>query len=100
MPWRHSNFPSSETPRDVVVHHPHRLHESVTDSRADEGEAAFAEVLAQGIRFGSAGRNLLHGLRSVFLRRPTDELPHIDVEASEFALHFQERLRIFHRAFN
>lgn len=42
-------FPIPETGHQMVVHHPDRLHERVTDRRSDEREAAFLQVLAHRI---------------------------------------------------
>src|SRR5262245_17850320 len=44
-------LPVAEARDEVVVHEADRLHERVADRRADEGEAAPAQVAAERIRF-------------------------------------------------
>jgi hypothetical protein len=47
--------------RQMVIHHADGLHEGVTDGRTDESKAALLQVLAQGVGFRGAGRNLPGG---------------------------------------
>src|SRR5207245_2077931 len=44
-----------ETGHEVVVHHPDRLHERVTDGRPDEPEAPLRESGAHRVRFPAPG---------------------------------------------
>src|SRR5262245_43875030 len=74
----------------VVVHHPDRLHESITDSGAHELEPAPQEVLAQRVRLLGARRDLLEGAPAVHLGLPPHEGPEIGVEGPELALDLQE----------
>src|SRR5258705_87476 len=81
----------------MVVHHADGLHHRVTDRRAHEVKAAFAEVFAQGVGFGRARRDLLEGFPSVSDRLAADELPEIRVETAEFFLHSEEGFRVLDR---
>ena len=51
-------FLAAEAAFDVVVDEAHGLHEGVAGGGADEGEAAFAEVLAEGVRGVGVGRDV------------------------------------------
>src|SRR5581483_7896926 len=51
-------FGVAEAGHDVVVDHARRLHEGVTDRRADEAEAAALQILAHRPRFLRLGRDL------------------------------------------
>ncbi len=42
-------FRVAKAVRQVIVHHPHRLHEGVADGRAGEGKPLLLQVLAQGV---------------------------------------------------
>ena len=52
------HFAVAEAADEVVIHHPHRLHERVTDGAADELEPAALQVLAHGVGLGRAGGDL------------------------------------------
>jgi hypothetical protein len=43
------DLPIPEACNNMIIHHPDRLHESVTDGRADEGESALLQVFTQRI---------------------------------------------------
>jgi hypothetical protein len=75
-----------ETTRDVVVHHPGRLHVGVTDRASYEIEAARFEIFAHGVRFGGFGGKVLEGPEAVANRFSADETPNVGVEGSEFFL--------------
>jgi len=78
----------------MVVHHPGRLHERVTDGGADEPKAALLQIPAHRIRFGGGGRNLLHRAPAVLPGRSADEPPDVAVKAAELTLNGQERAGI------
>ena len=73
---------------------PSGLHEGIADGRSDEIEAALLQVFTHGIRFGRARRNSPQRPPRVHARLALHELPHVAVEAAEFLLHAQQRLRI------
>src|ERR1041384_574013 len=79
---------------EVIVHHTGRLHEGVANRRADEFEATFEEILAQGVRLGGARGHLLHRTPGVLDRLAADELPEVSVEAAKLLLHREKRLRV------
>ena len=85
--------------REMVVDHPHRLHEGVADRRADEGEAALLEVPREARPTPAcvAGTSFID-LRRFDDRPAADEAPHVGVEAAELLLHREEGLRVPHRA--
>src|SRR5579871_6081381 len=78
------------TGHSMIIHHPRRLHECITDGAAHETEATLLQVLAHGIGFGRTGRGA--ALPLVLLGATAHERPDVLVEAAEFLLHFQERL--------
>ena len=51
-----------ETSRQMVIHHPCRLHKGVANSRADELKSAFFQGFAHRIGFSGAGGNFRHCL--------------------------------------
>jgi len=79
-----------ETVYGVIVDHADRLHESITDRRPDELEAAPLEILAERLRRGAAGRDLIQPAPAVDDGRATDELPDIGVEGTMLLPDFQE----------
>src|ERR1700680_120177 len=80
----------------MVVHQPRSLHEGVTDSRADEVEAAFLQILAHRVRFRSARRNSLPQPPGVHSRFATDKLPDVAVERAELLLHLEKCLGVLY----
>ena len=74
----------------MVIDHSHRLHEGVTDCRADEFESAPKQIFAHGVGFRRSGRDLLQGLTGIADGLSTHEAPEVGVEAAEFLLHRQE----------
>src|SRR5438094_7070061 len=84
-------LPIFKTLYHVVVHHAGRLHVRVADGRADEREAAFLQILGQGI---GLRRCCLHGFLGDALGMSqcsiAREAPDVPVEAAELFLHFQE----------
>ena len=55
----------TEARDDVIIHHPHSLHEGITDHGADKGEAPFLEFPAHHVGFPGAAGNLLQALPAV-----------------------------------
>src|SRR3984893_5903123 len=86
----------SEALNRVVVHQPRSLHECVTDSRADEVEAAFLQILAHRVRFRSARRNSLPQPPGVHSRFAADKLPDVAVERSKLPLHLEKCLGVLY----
>ena len=78
--FRPSTPSPGDTAFDMVVDHAGRLHERVADRRPDERKPALLERFAHRVRVG--------------------ELPDELVEAPEFLLHREKRLRISDRAFD
>src|ERR1700680_3231761 len=80
----------------MVVHQPRSLHEGVTDSRADEVEAAFLQILAHRVRFRSARRNSLPQPPGVHSRFAADKLPDVAVERAELPLPLEKCLGVLY----
>src|SRR5262249_3026017 len=85
-----------EASDQVVVHHPHRLHERVADRAADKLEAAALQVLAQGVRFRRPGGDVFARLAGVLFRLAPNAGPQVLVEWTELSLHGQKTLRVLH----
>src|ERR1051325_4729476 len=85
---------------EVVVDHSRRLHVRVTDRRADEGEAALLQILAERVGLGGAGGDFADALETIALWFAVDEAPDIAVEAAELLLHLQEGARVADRRFD
>jgi len=90
-----TNFLIAEAGVIVVIDHSNRLHERITDSRADKLESAFSEVLAQRL-----GKRRLSGHGGPAL--PIDRLafnktPEVFIEAAKLFLNGDKGLRIFDR---
>src|SRR4051812_14847315 len=81
----------------VVVDHANRLHECVTNRRADKFEAAFQQIFAHGVRFRAASRQLMAFFPTIHLWFATDKSPNITVERSKLVLHIEKGLRIPNR---
>ena len=71
----------------MVVNEADRLHEGVTEGRADETEAAFFEFFAHALADGQR----FFGIRRLL----RDERPDVSIEAAEHFLRCQKRFRIF-----
>src|SRR6478752_6567769 len=71
----------------MVVHHPNRLHESVTDSRTGKLEPPPQQFLAHRVGFHRPSRNLMMSFPGVHLRGALYKLPDELVEAAEFVLY-------------
>src|SRR5687768_7331982 len=95
-----SNARIAEAVRGVVVDESHRLHEGVTDRRADELESPPEEIAAESVRFHGTGRNLPERTPATHERRSANEVPDIGVEAAELLLNGKEGLRISNSAFD
>ncbi len=74
----------------VIVDHPHRLHKSITNGRANKLEAPLGQVSAQSIGFRGTGRNLLDPSPPIPPRLATHELPNISIETAELPLNCEE----------
>src|SRR5512136_1813738 len=85
------NLRMSKAAHDVVVDHPDCLHEGVTDSGADEPEAAADEILAHRLSLERTGRNLLRRAPVVGPRPTAHEGPEVRVETAEVALNRKSR---------
>jgi predicted transcriptional regulator len=84
----------------MVVYHSNGLHEGIADGAADEAEASTPKILAQRIRFGSEGRDLLEGVPAVYSWLSSDERPYIAVKRSKFLLNTEKCFRITDCRFN
>ena len=78
----------------MIVDHADRLHEGIADGRADEVESALAQVLAHRGGLGRLGRNFLHRLPGVALRRAINESPEVFVEGAELLFDRKNGARI------
>src|SRR5262249_30512437 len=87
-------LPVPKTVNRVIVHHPRRLHERITDGSSDEAEAALLEILAHRIGLRRAGCDIPELANGVHPRLPTHELPDIRVERASFLLHREKRRRV------
>jgi hypothetical protein len=76
-----------EASGDVVIDHAHRLHEGVTDGRANKLESAPQQILAKGFRLGGLRGYFSGGFPRIANWAPADEAPEVGVEAAEFLLH-------------
>src|SRR5438046_1937229 len=76
----------AETIRRVIVDHSYRLHERITDRRADEAEAALLEVFAHRIADCGLCGQVLQRFTLPIDRLAVDKSPDVAVEAAEFLL--------------
>src|SRR2546429_9862584 len=83
----------AEALHEMVVDHPHRLHERIADRRADEPEAAVDERGAHPIRFAGPGGQVSHGAAVVVLRRGRYGAPQGRLERTAWVLERGERAR-------
>src|SRR5207245_9796254 len=70
----------AEALHEMVVDHPHRLHERIADRRADEPEAALDERGAHPIRYAGPGGQVSQAAAGVLLRRAGHEAPQERIE--------------------
>ena len=59
----------------MVIDHPHRLHEGITDGGANKAEAAFLQRLGHGIGGRARRRRIMHTVPVINLGLTADELP-------------------------
>src|SRR3990172_5203468 len=84
----------------VVIHHPYRLHEGITNRRADELESPFFQVFAHCIGFFCFRRYLRKKTELMTDWFTTDKLPDVFIEAAEFFLNLEHLLGIYDRCTN
>src|SRR2546429_4948832 len=63
----------TEAADEVVVHHPHSLHEGITDGRPDKAEATLDERRAHRVRLTRPGGEIPQRASMGLLRLPTHE---------------------------
>src|SRR5437016_7620417 len=80
----------TEAGDEVVVHHPHSLHEGITDGRPDKAEATLDERRAHRVRLTRPGREIPQRASTVLLRRPTHEAPEKVAERAAAFLEVEE----------
>src|SRR5450432_1531745 len=73
----------------VIIHHADRLHERVTDRRADKFVAAREQRLAHGVRFRGVGGRGADVLPASLNGAAPDKTPKEGVEAAKFGLDSQ-----------
>ena len=64
----------------VVVHHADRLHECITDCRADEAESSLLKILAHGGGQMRCRRNLRHGFPGILFGNAVHITPEIRIQ--------------------
>src|SRR5947207_13949194 len=82
---------------EMVVDHAGRLHQRVTDGRADEFESAFNQIAPHRVGFGCARRQLSHSSPTTLFRLATDKTPEVSAEAAKLFPHREKRYRILDR---
>ncbi len=70
----------------MIVDHPYRLHEGITNGSPDKGETVTLQLLAHRVGFPGAGGNLLQTLPGVLTRLSTDKLPEKCIETAMVGL--------------
>src|ERR1051326_613367 len=75
-----------EAIRRVIVDHARRLHQGITNRRADELEAALDHVLAHRVGFFRFGRNIGQRPESIDDWFAADKLPQVTIERAELLL--------------
>src|SRR5262245_48745070 len=78
----------------VVVDQPARLHERVTDRRADEAEASLLQILAHRLRLSGLRGQLRELAPLVHERLAVDEAPEVVAQAP---VELGDALRVVHR---
>src|SRR5436190_2108455 len=84
----------------MVVHHASRLHQRVTDGRADEFESALNQIPAHRVGFGCARRKLSHSSTTILFRFAAEKTPEVSVEAAKLFPDREKRFRILDRRRN
>src|SRR5881394_1312505 len=84
----------SRTRYEMVVDHAGRLHQRVTDGRADEFESAFNQIPAHRVGFGCARRQLSHSSPTILFRFDAEKTPEVSVETAELFPDREKRFRI------
>jgi len=84
----------------VIVEHAAGLEKRLHDRRADEREAALAQVPAHRIGKRRRRRDLLAGRVAAIARTAVDEGPQVGGERVVLALHGEKRLCVVHRREN
>src|SRR5439155_8928320 len=74
----------------MIVDHADGLHEGIANGAADKLEAAFLQILAHGIGFGSFVGHLLDGFPSVLLGLMADKFPNVSIKSAELVLNGQK----------
>ena len=77
--------------KGMIINHPHRLHEGVTNGWPDEFESALEQIFAHRLRLARLSGDSAAGRSLVLDWLATDKVPDIGVKASEFPLHIEER---------
>src|SRR5262249_7338034 len=85
------DFPISEAPDEVIVHHSHCLHVGVNDGGTYEAESTAFQVFAKRIGFRRGRGNLLHNFPAVQFGLTTDKAPRIRIKTSELLLNCEKR---------
>src|SRR5713101_2368720 len=80
----------TEAGGEVVVHHPHRLHEGIHDGRPDKAEATLDERRAHRVRLARPGGEIPQRAATVLLRLPTHEAPEKGAERAVSFLEVEE----------
>src|SRR5207244_1933306 len=80
----------SETGDEVVVHHPHRLHERVANRRSHEAEATLPELRTHAVGLPRPRGNLPQCFASMLLRHAAHKAPQERVEGAVCLLKVQE----------
>ena len=84
----------------MVVDHAGRLHQRVTDGRADEFESAFNQIPAHCVGFDCSRRQLSHSSPTILFRFAADKTPEVSVEAAKLFPDREKRFRILDRRRN
>src|SRR6185436_20234438 len=78
----------------MVVYHADGLHKRIANRGSNEVKPAANQVLAHGVGLRRTRRHFLHGLPSILQRTAIDETPDVGIEAAEFFLDLEKRLRV------
>src|ERR1035437_6479783 len=87
----------AEAARQVIVDHPRRLHEGITNRRTRKSEPALAETPTHGVALLRARRDFLQIAPLILHGAAAYEAPDVPIERAELSLYRQERLGIRHR---
>src|SRR3981081_3507899 len=86
---RIGHFRKAKAADQVIVHQTCRLHECITDCRADKLKAAALQIAAHGFSFGTPGRNLASLGPAVDDWPAINKPPKIRVQGAECLLYLQ-----------